>query len=66
MRFYKVDHQGKHLLQRLASHPTDEAARLYFFTITGAPYISNGANHHELVKADGGSYNVVAEKAKYS
>jgi hypothetical protein len=66
MRFYNVDHQGKHLLQRLSGHPSDEEGRLYYHTGDNAPYISNGSAHHKLVKADGGSYNINATKAKYS
>ena len=69
MKFYKVDHQGKHLLQRLNAAPPPvlgDKGRLYFDTVVGGPFISDGINNIELVKADGGSYNIDADHAKYS
>ena len=66
MRFYNVDHRGKHLLQRLSAAPAVEEGRIYFNTVVGAPFVSDGASNHELIKADGGSYNIIAEEAKYS
>jgi hypothetical protein len=66
MRFYNVDHRGKHLLERRASHPSDEQGRLYFHTGDGVAYLSDGTNHYKLVQADGDSYNISADVAKYS
>ena len=75
MKFYKVDHQGKHLLQRLNAAPPPvlgDKGRLYFDTVVGGPFVSDGASNYELVKADGKSYNIIAdeatiaEEAKYS
>jgi len=66
MRFYNVDHRGKHLLQRLNAAPAVEEGRIYFDSVVGGPFVSDGANNHELVKADGQEYNIVATEAKYS
>lgn len=66
MRFYNVDHRGKHLLQRLNVPPAAEEGRIYFNSVVGGPFVSDGVDNHELVKADGGDYNIVAGEAKYS
>jgi len=66
MKFYNVNHQGKHRLERLSAHPADLSARIYYLTTDDLVYLSDGVNHYPLVKADGSAYDIIADEAKYS
>lgn len=58
MRFYNIDMSGKFVTQRVLAHPADEQGRLYFLTTDSKLWFSDGANHYQLVAADGSSYNI--------
>lgn len=65
--FYGVDHQGKLLIERRSGDPTAELGRLYVDTAANKLKVcADGSNNRLVAIADGGSYNISADAAKYS